>query len=233
MHADPAAEPRTADEAKADEQYSVVWLPPLFKARIAALVALLWLAICAAVVCALVLPLVLGRCALRVLFTAPLHDFYPFCLGLGMLLGAAAAATSTYKACRRVQRAPNVRRRLRRTMLVRLRLRGLKLLRRLWIIFAVSDALTPQPLPRADAIARAVRSSDAALHWPHGRELPRCAVPPRGDHSFDAADPLARQSSGARPAGAAPRRPVDAAARAKRRARNGLRRGADSCELAE
>lgn len=146
----PAVHPRTEDEAKEDGQYIVVWLPPLFKARIAALVALLWLTICAAVVSALALPLTLGRHALRLLFAEPLHDFYPFCLGLGLLLGAAAAVASALKTYQRVQRSPNVRRRLRRTVFVRLRLRALKLLRRMWIVFAVSLSQTWQPLLSAE-----------------------------------------------------------------------------------
>ncbi|TFK52041.1 hypothetical protein OE88DRAFT_1499089 [Heliocybe sulcata] len=76
-----------AEKAKrnASTDYTVVYLPPNFRARILSFILLAWLAICAAVAGVLVVPIQLGRLFFGVFVSREVHDGYSFLAGFYIL----------------------------------------------------------------------------------------------------------------------------------------------------
>ncbi|PWN51318.1 hypothetical protein IE53DRAFT_368172 [Violaceomyces palustris] len=90
--------------ASSKPTYMVVYLPPNFRQRVITLMVLLWLSNSIAMISLLSVPLVLGRCLLRLLSVAgEQHDSYSFTLGLGLLLFCLSCSIKFRKVVRRAR----------------------------------------------------------------------------------------------------------------------------------
>ncbi|KAL8730180.1 MAG: hypothetical protein Q9166_004263 [cf. Caloplaca sp. 2 TL-2023] len=76
-----------------NDQFSTIYVPPRFRLRISAFIALLWLFAAATGVCFTVIPLVFGRYVFTNIFPSHprMNDVYAFCIGINILGGVTFA----------------------------------------------------------------------------------------------------------------------------------------------
>ncbi|KAJ2611746.1 hypothetical protein H4S08_003017 [Coemansia sp. RSA 1365] len=82
----PAPESSYRDRRFRGEHYGVIYVPPMLRARIFAILALGWLAIATISSATLVLSLIIGRSTYMYMGALPMHDMYALSIGLLVLL---------------------------------------------------------------------------------------------------------------------------------------------------
>ena len=90
-----------------DEDYTVVYIPPYFKYRIAAFILAVWSVCCVAIATTLAGPVLLGRRFFLLFTTREVHDGYSFVIGFHLLWGCWLVAQAVERLDRHRQRREN------------------------------------------------------------------------------------------------------------------------------